>query len=132
MRLAAVVARVGRIRSFFGPFENGQLRIATVDHDPAHRIIAFFATDFTFINCAYQSPASAPFHVSNSLTCQPLFRYQGIRVLIGSTLRKSDRPGNVFELIYLDPGVWIPGRSQGIRPWTAALWGQRASASIIS
>lgn len=46
---AAVVTCAGRVGGFFGPLENGKLRVAAMDDNPANRIIAFFAADFTAV-----------------------------------------------------------------------------------
>ena len=40
---------MGRIRSFSCPFEDRQLRIAAMDHDPVQRIFALFATNLTLV-----------------------------------------------------------------------------------
>ena len=47
---AAIVARARRIGGFLGPFVDGQLRAVAVDDDPAHRIFALLAANFTSIN----------------------------------------------------------------------------------
>ena len=49
--LAAVVPCVRRIGGFPCPFEYRQLRIAALDHNPTHRMVALFAANFTSINC---------------------------------------------------------------------------------
>jgi hypothetical protein len=41
MSFAAVVARARRVGGFPGPFEDGQLRVAAMDDDPANRTVAF-------------------------------------------------------------------------------------------
>ena len=50
MRLAAIVPRMRRIGSFLRPLENRQLRIAAMDHDPPHRIVALSSANLTSIN----------------------------------------------------------------------------------
>jgi hypothetical protein len=52
VRFAAVVPRVGRVGGFLRPFENRQLRVVAMDHDPAHRIVALLAANLTSINGA--------------------------------------------------------------------------------
>ena len=47
--LAAVVPRVGSAGCFRRPFENRKLSIAAMDHNPAHRILAFRTADFTLV-----------------------------------------------------------------------------------
>jgi hypothetical protein len=60
VRLAAVVPRMRRLGSLPGPFENRQLRIAAVDHDPAHRMVTFFSANLTSINRIDHHSASTP------------------------------------------------------------------------
>jgi hypothetical protein len=50
VRFPAVMARAALVRSFFIPLENGELGIAAVNDDPAHRMLAFLTADFTSIN----------------------------------------------------------------------------------
>lgn len=50
MGFAAVVPRVGSFGSFFGPFEDCKLRVATVDHNPPHRFLILDTTNLTPIN----------------------------------------------------------------------------------
>jgi hypothetical protein len=40
MRFTAVVARVGGVRSVFRPFENRQMRVTAMDHDPSPGVLA--------------------------------------------------------------------------------------------
>jgi hypothetical protein len=49
-RLAAVVARVGSAGCFLRPFENRKLRIAAMNHDPLHWIVALNPAYLASIN----------------------------------------------------------------------------------
>ena len=50
MRLAAIVPRVGCVGRFFRPFEDRELRVAAIDHNPAHRVLALRSANLTSIN----------------------------------------------------------------------------------
>jgi hypothetical protein len=65
MRLAAVMPRMGSIRGLFGPLEDCQLCVTTMDYDPVRRIIALFAANFTLINCSYHRLAPKPIRISD-------------------------------------------------------------------
>jgi hypothetical protein len=54
----AIVPRVRRVGSFFRPFEDRQLRIAAVDDNPPHRIVALDTANLTSINRIDHRPAS--------------------------------------------------------------------------
>jgi hypothetical protein len=58
VRLAAVVPRMRRIGSFFGPFENRKLRIVAVNHNPPHWIVILGPADLASIICANHRSAS--------------------------------------------------------------------------
>ena len=49
---------LGSTSRLFRPFEDGQLRIAAVNDDPANGVLTFFATDFTFVDGADQLETS--------------------------------------------------------------------------
>ena len=55
MSLTAIMPSSGRIRSFFGPFEDGELRAAAMNCDPANGVLTFFAADFAFVDSADQA-----------------------------------------------------------------------------
>jgi hypothetical protein len=56
MRFAAIVPRMGRIGSFFGPLENRQLRIVAVNNEPPHRIVILSSAYLASITCANHRP----------------------------------------------------------------------------
>jgi hypothetical protein len=59
MCLTAVVARMGSVRSFFRPFEDRQMRVTAMDHDPSPWVFAFQAAYLTSVNCInHLSPPS--------------------------------------------------------------------------
>jgi hypothetical protein len=47
---AAVVSGMGFIGRFLRPFENRELRVAAMDHDPPDWLIGLFTTNFTSID----------------------------------------------------------------------------------
>ena len=50
MGLSAIMAGMRGVGGFPGPFEDGQLRVAAMNHNPAGRMFAFFAANLTSIN----------------------------------------------------------------------------------
>lgn len=58
MRFAAIVSCMRNIRSFLGPLENRQLRIAAMDHDPSHRIVALGSANLASIDRIDQTQTS--------------------------------------------------------------------------
>lgn len=67
MGFAAVVPRAPLIGRFLVPFEDGQLRIAAMDYNPPHRVLAFFAADFTSITRLYHSDPQRQLSVVSGL-----------------------------------------------------------------
>jgi hypothetical protein len=50
MRFAAVVSRMGLIRRFLGPFEDRELGVTAVNHDPSDRPVTFLSANLTPIH----------------------------------------------------------------------------------
>lgn len=50
MRFATVVPSMRSVSRLFRPFEDGQLRVTAVDHDPSNGPFALLATNLTSIN----------------------------------------------------------------------------------
>jgi hypothetical protein len=63
MTFTTVVTRVGSLRRLFRPFENRQLRVAAMDHNPSSRIFAFQAANLTSIDAInHPSPPKVSFY----------------------------------------------------------------------
>ena len=48
--LAAIMARAGRVGILFRPLIDGKVRAAAINDEPANRVLAFLAADFTSID----------------------------------------------------------------------------------
>jgi hypothetical protein len=85
MTFTTVVARVGSLRRLFRPFENRQLRVAAMDHNPSSRIFAFQATNFTSIDAINHPPT--PMRI---VLFPVLFKHLQVQRLFKQTIHLAD------------------------------------------